>query len=116
MTVELRIDSEGDVRATDIYESVIRSDKRLSYEQVQRWLDGDRRSVPRALHETLRWLRAAVARLAAVREARGGVAFLREDTKVSLDEKTQEPTSFAARPSLASHMFIERLMVATKFK
>jgi ribonuclease R len=113
LTAELRIDPEGAVTAIDIYESVIRSDGRLSYEQVAAFLErGDEEAIPEAMRSTLRWLRTAVARLDTIRSARGGVSLLREEAMVEIDEDTREPTSFVARGSNSAHRLVERLMVA----
>ncbi|MGF1464576.1 MAG: ribonuclease R family protein [Sandaracinaceae bacterium] len=113
MTAELRIDPEGEVTAVDLYRSRIRSSRRLSYEEVARFFDGRRTDLPRAVRECLRWLRAAAARLSAVRQSRGGVQLLREEASVRFDEDTGEPAAFVARRDTAAHALVERLMVAT---
>lgn len=116
LTVELRIDPEGHVTSVDIYESLIRSHTRLSYEQVSAFLDGAAISgepVPPAVHETLRWLRTAAARIGAVRQARGGVELVREEAYIAWDEAGREPTGVITRASTSAHSLVERLMVAT---
>ncbi|MEY4578765.1 MAG: hypothetical protein RL701_3468 [Pseudomonadota bacterium] len=112
LTVELRIDPEGQVTSVDIYESLIRSTARLSYEQVAAFLDtnevGD---IPEAVHATLRWLRTAAARISALRSARGGVELVREEAYIALDESNREPTRVYARANTSAHSLVERLMV-----
>ncbi|MEM1417765.1 MAG: RNB domain-containing ribonuclease [Myxococcota bacterium] len=113
MTAELRIDAEGEVTATDLYPSLIRSTRRLSYEGVARFLEDDEPGdYPEEIQEALRWLRTVSARLGAVRRARGGVTLLREEAKVRFDEATGEPTAIVARRDNTAHQLIERLMVA----
>ncbi|HHH11789.1 MAG TPA: RNB domain-containing ribonuclease [Sorangium sp.] len=113
LTVELRIDPEGIVTSVDLYESVIRSHGRLSYEQVAGFLDaGEQGDIDDDKCETLRWLRTAVARLDVQRSARGGVALLRDEVRVHFDAVTREPTGLSTRSDNNAHRLIERLMVA----
>lgn len=112
LTVELRIDPEGEVRAVDIDASRIRSDERLTYEQVEKFLDrGDVGAVPEGVREVVRRLRTAVGRLSAVRAARGGLSMVREEATVALDRQG-EPRAIEARIETSAHRLIERLMVA----
>lgn len=112
VTVELRIDGEGSVTSTDVYESVIRSTARLTYEQVARLLDAnDTEGLPPAVVPTLRWARTAAARISTVRQARGGVSLEADEVLVTLDEATREPLAASAQPSTSAHILIERLMV-----
>ncbi|MRG91370.1 ribonuclease R family protein [Polyangium spumosum] len=113
LTAELRIDPEGRITSTDVYESLIRSRARLTYDAVDTFLaEGQADGVPRAVEGTLRWLRTAVARLSAVRAARGGVNLAREEARIELDAITGEPTAIEARRETPAHRLVERLMVA----
>lgn len=113
MTAELRIDPEGRVHAIDVYASMIRSHARLDYDGVRAFLDeGDTGAIPQPVRETLRWLRAAAARIAITRHARGGVSLLREEAYITVDEVTREPTRIGARTNTSAHTLVERLMVA----
>jgi ribonuclease R len=113
LTVELRVDAEGETTSIDVYESVIRSHARLSYDDVAEFLaEGRSEGVPAAVEPTLRWLRTAAARLGAMRAARGGVALDREEAYVALDASTREPLAVEARGDTPAHRLIERLMVA----
>ncbi len=113
LTAELRLDAEGQVTAVDLYPSTIRSDTRLSYEQVDAFLRGEDPpgDVDDAVLDTLSWLRTASSRLAAVRKARGGVVFERFETRIELDEEL-EPVQVTAQQQTPAHLLIERLMVA----
>lgn len=113
LTVELRLDPEGVVTSTDVYESVIRSHARLDYDGVARFLDaGDASGIPEHVRSTVRWLRTAASRVAATRAARGGVKLLSEEAYVTLDPKSHEPLGISARADTSAHALIERLMVA----
>jgi ribonuclease R len=113
LTVEMRIDPEGQVRSVDVYESLINSHARLTYDAVAEFLTiGASKQVPAAVASTLRWLRTAAARLSSVRAARGGVEIDREEAYVFLDAETREPTSVEPRGDTDAHRLIERLMVA----
>jgi ribonuclease R len=112
VTVEMRVDPEGQVTATDVYESVIRSHARLDYKSVAAFLEGDDEAVEEPVRPTLRWLRTAVARLDIVRSARGGVSFIDDESVIKIDEDTREPTEVIARKNTVAHQLIERLMVA----
>jgi ribonuclease R len=113
LTVELRIDPEGQVTATDLYESLICSHGKLSYDEVTSFLTtGQPGRLPAGVLPTLRWLRTAAARLSTVRASRGGVELDREEAYVSLDETTREPTAIEPRSDTEAHRLVERLMVA----
>jgi len=113
LTVELRVDPEGQVTSIDLYESLIRSTARLSYDAVDEFLTtGQSSGVPAEVAPTLRWLRTAGARLGAVRAARGGVEIDREEARISIDAATREPTAIEARIATEAHRLVERLMVA----
>ncbi|MBL4846479.1 MAG: RNB domain-containing ribonuclease, partial [Planctomycetes bacterium] len=59
LTVELRIDPDGEVTAADPWLSLIRNHSRLTYAGAAAFLDHDDPSeVPEAAQSTLRWLRA----------------------------------------------------------
>ncbi|MEM7355578.1 MAG: ribonuclease R family protein [Acidobacteriota bacterium] len=113
LSVELRIDPEGRMRAVDLQETLIRSDARVSYDEASAFLDeGREESIPEALRDTLRWLRAAAGRLSAVRAGRGGLSFVREEARMTFDPETAEPAAIEARVETSAHRLVERLMVA----
>ncbi len=112
LTVELRIDPEGGVRAVDLYQSTIRNHARLTYDAAAAFLErGEAAAVPAAVHGTLRWLRTAAARLSEVRARRGGVDLERGELALELDEAGQ-PVGVHPREENAANRLIERLMVA----
>ncbi|MDY7096101.1 MAG: VacB/RNase II family 3'-5' exoribonuclease [Acidobacteriota bacterium] len=113
LTVELRIDREGQVTATDISPSLIRSTTRLTYLDVAAFLDrGVTEGVPEEVQETVGWLHAAACRLSVTRKARGGVTIEPDEIRLDLDE-TGQPVGLDLHQPTSAHLLIERLMVAT---
>jgi ribonuclease R len=113
LTVELRIDTEGHVTSVDLYESLIRSHARLTYDAVAEFLaTGRSAAVPEGVESTVRWLRTAAARLSAFRASRGGVELMREEAYVRWTQDTGEPAEIVARMDNEAHRIVERLMVA----
>lgn len=112
LTAEMRIDPEGQVVATDLYESLIRSTTRLSYDEVADWLDyGDLTESLERVAEILPWLRTASARLAVFRQRRGGLNLSGlESAEVTLDSSGAVTGTSPSR-STDAHQMIERFMV-----
>lgn len=114
LTVELRIDTEGEVTAADLSKSLIRSTARLTYTDVAAFLDrGEAGPIPEKVREPLLWLRTAAARLAAVRAARGGVTIEPDEVSVDVDPASGEPRGVSVHEPTSAHLIVERLMVAT---
>lgn len=113
LTAELRIDPEGQVQAVDIYESLIRSWAKLTYEEVADWLDYDdiNDKLEPLEDEMLPWLRTAAARLSVARQRRGGVRMSGAEARVTLDAEG-EVTGTKPTRSSSAHLMIERFMVA----
>ncbi len=113
MTAELRIDAEGAVVAVDVYESVIRSWARLTYDEVADFLDhGDVSPALEPVYEAAPWWRTVSARLHVSRTRRGGVEVARDETFVVLDAVTGLATGIEAHRPTSAHVLIERCMVA----
>ena len=113
LTVEIRIDPEGRVTASDVYESVIRSAARWNYTEVAAWLvDGIVSPAMESARVMLPWLRTAFARLGVARARRGGVAVERDEAKITLDPDTGSPSGIETVKNNVAHSLIERLMVA----
>jgi ribonuclease R len=74
VTVDMRVDAEGEIVSVDVYESRIRSRGRLDYHAASEVLRETGTDVDAELVETLRWLRTASARLSSARARRGGLS------------------------------------------
>jgi ribonuclease R len=113
LTVELRIDPEGEVTSIDIYRSLIRSATRLTYDEVAAFLDrGEVNERTGPLRQMLAWCRTASARLAVARARRGGVEFEADETHLVVDANTRRVTIVEPLRNTSSHALIERFMVA----
>jgi ribonuclease R len=114
-TVDLLMRSDDTVASYDIYPSLIRSRLRLSYDEVQRFLDGD---TPAALlsdselQSRLLALNRLARKLARRREARGAIDFESTEAKLTLDEQGK-PTSVYLRRKNAATALVEEAMILT---
>lgn len=112
LTVELRIDIEGEVRAVDIYESLIKSRTRVSYTELDEWLRNGTLSESLGLvQQSLPWFRTAFARLSIARSRRGGVRFESDETRAWLDADGRVG-GIASVKTTRAHVLIEHFMVA----
>jgi ribonuclease R len=112
LTVEMRIDIEGEIRSVDLYESLIRSNARVSYDELSDWLKSGRMSdCLLEMKEMLPWLRTASARLSLARLRRGGVMVSDKAARVTLDEDRKVVGTRPTGPDRA-HLMVERFMVA----
>lgn len=113
ISVELRIDPEGGVRAIDVYESLIRSKARVSYQELAEYLEHQKvAAVLEPVKEILPWLRTADARLALARTCRGGLEVTREEIRILFDTGSGEPAGVEQVTPTRAHALIERFMVA----
>jgi len=90
--------------------SVIHSRARLTYEQVNRMLEGQASDVPQALHEKLRDMVNLAHTLKKRRHARGSIDFDMPETAFALDARGY-PTDVRARNRGESERVIEEFML-----
>lgn len=110
-SVSMRIDQDGEVRGLEIFESIIRSDLRLTYEEVDDYLSSDR--FPNGGTEKLiKSLNLLSAVLTKKRVARGGLEFETIEPKIILDEDGW-PVEIKIRERTAATQIIEEAMIAT---
>ena len=113
LTCELRVDPVGNVTSIDLYEALIRSNARVSYDEATAFLDrGKLDVVAPDLRPTLVRMRTVAARLGVQRALRGGIEVDREESAIHLDEETAEPLGVSRKESTSAHLWVERLMVA----
>jgi ribonuclease R len=106
-SVLMELTPAGDLVRYQFHESVIRSRRRFSYEQVQELLDG-RATDP--LTPVLQEMRALSHALIAKRQRRGSVDLDAPEVQVILDEAGR-PVEIRPRPRLDSHRLIEEFML-----
>lgn len=109
VTVEMRF-AGAKVENVSFYRSIIRSDKRLDYDQVDRLFAGDE-AWDEPWAQPLRDARAVAAALQQAREARGALAVESSEPEFAFDGRGHV-TSAAASVQTESHRLIEHLMIA----
>ena len=109
-TVEMVLDKTGLVERYECYPSVIKSDRRFDYEQVQGWFDGG--GFPDAESErALLAFRSIAAAIHDRRIARGGLDFDTVEARVTLDDRG-EPVDVVLRSRTEATNMIEEAMIA----
>jgi ribonuclease R len=109
VTVEISMDGQGGVGRTSFYRSLIRSDVRFTYEEVDRlFAEGAQAREPVA--EPLARARAVAAALKQARLARGALAVETSEPEFEFDERGRV---IAARDEVQTeaHGLIEQLMI-----
>jgi ribonuclease R len=109
VTVELDLHGAA-VRSARFYRSLIRSDERLDYEQVDRVFAG-REPAPAPWGESLQAARAAAAALEDARRRRGALVVDSEEPEFEFD-RHGEVRTIHQRVHTESHRLIEHLMIA----
>ncbi len=104
----MRLNRDGKVLDSRITESVIRSRRRLTYEEAQRLIDGEEPDDEVA--QAIRRAAGFAAGLTARRMAAGSVDFETPEVRVLLDEHGK-PTAIIRKHRLAAHRLIEEFML-----
>jgi ribonuclease R len=108
-TVEMLLDRTGLVEQYRLYPSVIRSDRRLNYDEVQAWLD--RGGFPdERLERTIRDFHALSEAIHKRRVDRGGLDFDTVEARVTLDAEGH-PTGVVLRTRTDATNMIEEAMI-----
>ncbi|MBO4460798.1 MAG: ribonuclease R [Clostridiales bacterium] len=114
MTCEMELDNDGHAVKSDIYESVIVSDRRMSYNECYRILtepaDDDLNEYGKIVG-MLTDMKVLAEILKRMREMRGAINFNFPETKVLLDDEGN-PTEVMAYPINFCHGIIESFMIA----
>jgi ribonuclease R len=113
-TVRYVIDRKGEIRARQAFDSVIRSRRRCTYDEVAAWLELPRTEWPRDTEpfaDSLALLAEAAARLGSARREHGSLDFDLAEPELILDP---EGRVVAIQPGARNraHRLIEELMVA----
>ncbi len=102
---------DGAVTDHELSPSVIHSSARLTYDQVNRMLDGLDSDVPEPLHNTLRRMVACAKTLRAKRKARGSIDLDMPEPAFTLDAQGR-PIDVVARERGEAERMIEDFMLA----
>ncbi|MCR5048194.1 MAG: ribonuclease R [Saccharofermentans sp.] len=113
MTAEMYVDSEGNTYDGDVYESVIRSDRRMSYNEVYRILTEEKDTDEEEygpIVPMLREMKILADILKRMRDGRGAINFDFPETDVILDEEGN-PTDVMPHPITFANGIIEQFMI-----
>ena len=113
MTAEMYVDSEGNTYDGDVYESVIRSDRRMSYNEVYRILTEEKDTDEEEygpIVPMLREMKILADILKRMRDGRGAINFDYPETDVILDEEGN-PTDVMPHPITFANGIIEQFMI-----
>ncbi len=113
LTAEIHYDQKGHVNAAHFYEAIIRTARRLTYNQLHAFYDGNENSKEelKALAEPLNRALELFHLLTDKRKTRGVLDFDLPESQMELDEKGV-PKTIYRRPRLESHRLIEEFMIA----
>lgn len=111
MTVFMRVDAGGDVVEHEIFESVIRSDARLTYEEVDARLS-DHNFTSETLAQLLLTLELLSQVLSKKRISRGSLEFETVEPKIILNEE-KWPVEVLIRERTPATQIIEEAMILT---
>lgn len=111
ITCEMTVDKNGNRRLVGVFPALICSAARLTYTQVQCFIDGDRTAVPKETASVVRDAAAASRLLRSRRFRRGSLDLDIPEPRVVID-KDGEPTGIVSRVSGEAHHVIEDLMIA----
>jgi len=109
VTVEMDMDDSAAVRRVRFYRSLIRSDRRLDYEQLERMFKGEE-EMDADLEASLGWGRELARRLRELRQERGSLQIDCPEPEFEWDEQG-DVVSADPSEELESHWFIEGYMV-----
>ena len=110
-TVKMKVDESGEVVEYDFFESVIRSDYRLTYEEVDRYIEAD--NYPdETLRKLIKQLDLLSCLLSKKRIARGSLEFETIEPKFELNE-IGWPVDIDVRQRTAATTIIEEAMILT---
>ncbi|HSO22353.1 MAG TPA: ribonuclease R, partial [Chondromyces sp.] len=113
-TVRFVVDGQGRIRSREAFDSVIRSRRRCTYDEVAEWLDLPRARWPEdtaPFADSLELLAEAAARLGRERRERGSLDFDLAEPELILDPEGRVVSIQPAARNRA-HRLIEELMVA----
>jgi len=112
-TAEMLLDKTGLVEQYQLYPSVIRSDRRLNYDQVQTWLD-DGGFPDETIERMLRDFHLVAGEIHKRRIVRGGLDFDTVEARVKLDEAGKPLEVMLRSRTDATNMIEEAMILANE--
>ena len=109
MTVDMQVDERGRVVSSEAYPAIIRSSARLTYDEAQASIDGER-NLDSSLQTRIGQLSRIAKQRAALREEAGGLDFDTVEARVRLDEQGY-PIAIDLRAKTDATQLIEEAMI-----
>ena len=109
-TVDMTLDKTGLVERYECYPSVMNSDRRLNYDEVQGWFDAGAGFPDAETERALQDFRTLADAIHERRVARGGLDFDTVEARVTLDD-TGHPTGVVLRSRTEATNMIEEAMI-----
>ena len=115
MTCEMEFDEKGKVARHNIYKSIIRSRKRMTYHEVQNIIDGRVDKSENELVSKINNMILSMIELSRIirkrREERGAVNFNLKETEIVVDDKLR-PLDIREKERIEAYKLIEDFMVS----
>lgn len=110
LVAEIHYDRDGKIQRSAFYEAIIKTARRLTYDEVHRFATGEREGWGE-LEKPLERMKQLHRKLTQDRSRRGVLDFDLPEAKVELDAKGY-PVKLYRAPRYESHKFIEEMMIA----
>jgi ribonuclease R len=111
MVADLTVDARGETVATEVYEAVMRSAARCTYDEVARVLEGERVPGRERLRPAFEVMAELQEKLTAMRRQRGALDFDLPESKIVLDP-AGKVAGIEKRPRNRAHRIVEEFMLA----
>ncbi|MDA0713538.1 MAG: ribonuclease R, partial [bacterium] len=114
LVADMLVTQNGDIKKVKFHDAVIKSNARLTYNQVQNLMDNDfkaMREVPEKVSQSIACLLKASHALRKARKQRGAIDFDAVESLVALND-LGEPIAINPTERLEAHKLIEDLMIA----
>ena len=113
-SVDMVLSKDGVVEESRFYPSVIRSDRRLNYDQVDSWISGAEPFGDAQTETALREFARQSAKIGERRVARGGLDFETVEAKVRLDAEGKPLEVILRERTVATNMIEEAMIAANE--
>ncbi|MBQ9011871.1 MAG: VacB/RNase II family 3'-5' exoribonuclease [Bacilli bacterium] len=114
-TVEMFFDNEGNLLSSSIYKSVIKSKKKMNYDDVNKIFDGNKIKDYEIFEESLRHMRKLSKLISQKRKEKGSLDFDSRELKIKTD-KYGNPIDIKERHQGEAEKIIENFMIAANIE
>lgn len=112
LVIKMKLNAQLQVSSADIFEAIIRSQKRLTYTEVQAYFNaGSSKTIPQTIQEDINRLRPVAKALRNARLENRSLDFRTHEPKVKIDFETGEILDFLKRQQNEAQQLIEECML-----